>query len=134
MSEASVDLSEVNALTTALGRVPARLLPEVRGVVERGAVNVKNEARRFVSGLRAAPAYPASITYDVSGTGLLLSGAIEAEIGPDKAKRQGALGNILEYGTINNAPHAHLGPALDREGPAFEANLERVAAKALEDL
>lgn len=111
------DTSGLNELVADLGRGELRTVPLAAAVVAKGALNVKNEARQMASGLRHAPAYPASITYDIAGNGL------SAEIGPDKDKRQGALGNILEYGTSKNAPHAHLGPALDREGPAFEKAL-----------
>ena len=52
-------------------------------------------------------------------------GVVSADIGPDKSKPQGALGNILEYGTVNNAPFAHLGPALDREAPGFTKAISR---------
>lgn len=89
---------------------------EGKRVLGRGALNVKKDAQGSIRGLAHAPAYPASITYDVRWHGM--SGT--AEIGPDKDKRQGSLGNILEYGTRNNAPTPHLGPALDRESPRFE--------------
>lgn len=122
----SWDSSDLSRLVADLGKVPARVVPEVAKVVEKGAVNVKGQARELASGIAHAPAYPASITYDVSAK----VGEVEAVVGPDKDRRQGALGNILEYGTSKNAPIPHLGPALDREGPRFEAAL----ADVLKDL
>lgn len=89
------------------------------GVVHRGSANVMRDAKRFSSGLSHAPHYPASISYDVYVEG----SSIVGEIGPASDRPQGPLGPILEYGTANNAPFAHLGPALDIEGPKFEKAL-----------
>lgn len=102
------------------------VVPEARKVVARASLNIKKDAQRKISGLAHAPHYPRAIGYDtaVSGT------RVTSEIGPDKNKKQGALGNLLEYGSVNNAPLAHLGPALDYEVP----NLERYLADLGEDL
>lgn len=109
----------------------ARTAPaEVRKVVARGALNIKTDAKRRVGQLAHAPAYPSSITYD---TRLTPGGAV-AEIGPDKAKRQGALGNLLEFGSVNNPPHPHMAPAGDAERPRFERALEDLAARGLDRL
>jgi hypothetical protein len=91
------------------------VLDEGEKVVKKGAGNVKDEARDRVRGYAHLPHYPSSITYDVH------RGAheVSAQIGPDKDRRQGPLGNIIEYGTVNNAPIPHLGPALDVEEPRF---------------
>lgn len=113
------DASDLSRLVADLGRVPGKVVPAVRGVVEHGALNVKREAADLISGHPHAPAYPKSITYDVKA-GL---GSVEAEVGPDKGRRQGALGNILEYGTSKNAPIPHLGPSLEAEAPRFEKAL-----------
>ena len=116
MSSVRVTSSGLNDLHAVLQDAGRDVVPEAKKVLVRAAFNIKKDAQRKVSGIRHAPAYPRAITYDtrwVGATG-------RAEIGPDKDRRQGALGNILEYGTVNNAPHAHLGPALDYEGPNFE--------------
>jgi hypothetical protein len=124
-----IDASELNNLGAMLTE-RARVVPrEARAVVEKGALNVKDEARRLSSGIAHAPLYPASIGYDVLRAGAF--GLVEAEIGPDKDKPQGALGNVLEYGTVNNAPLAHLGPALDREGPRFAAAMLALGTEGL---
>lgn len=102
------------------------VLPEARKVIAKAALNIKKDAQKKISGVAHAPHYPRAIGYDTAISGTTVS----AEIGPDKNKRQGALGNILEYGTSNNAPLAHLGPALDYEAP----NLERYLGQLGEDL
>lgn len=124
-----LDVSDVNRLSAQLQQKGVRIGDEVRAIVEVGARNVKDEARDLISGLAHAPAYPYSIGYDLHAA--LGLGLVSADIGPDKAKPQGALGNILEYGTVNNAPLAHLGPALDREAPGFVRALEDAAGDVL---
>lgn len=100
---------------------------EVTAVVSKGALNIKNDWRRAWQGLAHAPALPRAISYDVSQT---LRGP-EAEIGPDKDRSQGALGNIIEFGTVNNAPRPGGLPALQREEPKFVAALEALCADLL---
>lgn len=125
MSDVSWDTSELDALETAFTGAQISTVPKTAAVVAKGALNIKTEAARFASGIRHAPAYPRSITFDLGTNGL------SAEIGPDKGRRQGALGNILEYGTSKNPPLAHLGPAFDREVPRFVTAIEAVAGGLL---
>lgn len=121
------DIDGLNQLVADLTAAPVKVAAAARGVLQKGALNVKQDAQRFASGLSHAPLYPQSITYDTE----FKRGGWEAEIGPDKNRPQGALGNLLEYGSANNAPHAHLGPALDREGPRFVQALAELAEKSL---
>ena len=60
-----------------------------------------------------------SISHDVKGT--------EAEIGPTAS-----YGAHVEYGTSRMAPHAYMGPALDRHGHELQTALEQIAADTLE--
>lgn len=116
------DISGLNELIVDLTDAPRRAQRRVVPVVLKAAANIQRDARRFSQGLSHAPMYPNSITFDAGWK----RAAFEAEVGPDKNLPQGALGNLLEYGSANNAPLTHLGPAVDLEGPRFE--------KAMEDL
>lgn len=116
----------VEVLAADFGRAADIALTGVRKVVQKGALNIKTDARRRVTGLAHAPAYPYSITYDTE----IKRNRVEAEIGPDKDKRQGALGNLLEYGSVKNPPIPHMAPAAQAELPRFEKALEDLAAKA----
>jgi hypothetical protein len=124
----TVDTSQLARLADSFVRIDAATLPAVDAVVGRGAFNIKRDAAQRARGIRHAPAYPRSIGYDLFHT----PRTSQAQIGPDKDKRQGALGNILEYGTVKNAPIPHLQPALDAEAPKFEKALGVVAAALLE--
>jgi hypothetical protein len=113
------DTDDLRLLVADLGKAEAAAIAEARKVVEKGAVNIKKDWQRRWSGLAHAPALPAAITYD-AGYGF---GKIEAEIGPDKGRRQGALGNLIEFGSVNNAPIPGGVPALQAEAPRFEKAL-----------
>ena len=117
------ELSRV--LTAASRRAPE----ETKKIVSKGALNIKTDWRRRWSGLAHAPALPYAVTYDVRSSGT----NVQAEIGPDKAKRQGALGNILEYGTIKNAAIPGGRPALEKEERPFLKHLEDMAARLIEE-
>jgi len=124
-----IDASEVNTLALDLDRAGGAVGAGAAAVVKKGAVNIKREAREFAPKGPYLPAYHRSITFDIEGDGRF--GRIEAQIGPDKGLPQGPLGNIIEYGTSEHAPQAHLGPALDREGPNFEAALGDLGERLL---
>jgi len=123
------DTSGLRQLDQDLGKVEAQSLPQARKVVARGSVQIKKGAQQRIAGHPHAPAYPRSIGYDQYET----PGWLRSQIGPDKLKRQGALGNILELGTTNNAPLPHLGPAADEEAPKFERAVGDLGVSLLED-
>lgn len=115
----------------------ARIVPaEARKVVAKGALNIKNDARRRALGIAHAPRYPLTITYDSQET----PAGGYADIGPDKQKRVGGgkkrtignIGHLIEYGGPRNAPIPHMGPAADAEAPKFAKAMEDLAARPLE--
>lgn len=119
--------ADLKALAAELDAA-ARIAPaETRKVVAKGALNIKKDWQDRWSGLKHAPALPSAITYDSHETP---TGGW-AEIGPDKAKRQGALGNLIEYGSVKNPPRPGGAPALEAERPKFEKALEVVAVQSL---
>lgn len=123
-----VDSGDIDRWVLTLDKATSAAPDEAAKVVEKGALNIKNGARERISGLKHAPHYPRTIGYDM---GWDLRGPV-AEIGPDKRKRQGALGNILEHGTVKNAPIPHIRPALDEELPRYEKAMGDLAARLLE--
>jgi hypothetical protein len=114
-------------LAADLRHAAERAPEEIRKVVSKGALNIKTDWRRRWGGLAHAPAIPRAVTYDIKSSG----SKVEAEIGPDKALRQGALGNLLEFGSVNNAPIPGGAPALETEGPKFTKALEDLAERLL---
>lgn len=127
MDRIGFDGSQMDFVITALDKAVAVMPAETAGVVAKGALNIKNGARRRVAGLRHARRYPAAIDYDLTVT----SRGAYADVGANKDKPQGALGNLLEYGSVKNAPIPHIRPAADEEEPRFDAAMENLAVKAL---
>lgn len=109
------DIEGIVELVTALDLAAAEVGVKTRGVVEKGALNIKRDWQQRASGLRHAPLYPASITYDLAVKGF----GIEAEVGPDKDRPQGALGNLITFGSANNAPSGDDVAVLSTEAPKF---------------
>ncbi|MEO3929241.1 hypothetical protein ABGB07_36130 [Micromonosporaceae bacterium B7E4] len=126
----NLDGSSLSRLRADLAEVPKNAHNNVRKAVQFTAHGIRDGARQAASGIAHAPHYPRAITYDTKDLGV--GRGVTAEIGPDKGRRQGALGNFLEYGDPRTPPQAHLGPALDRWTPDFERGLERAAFDALE--
>ncbi len=124
----AVDVSQLTSLANDLGRVPARVVPEAVAVVTKGALNVQQDWRDRWSGLAHAPVLPAAVTFDVLGGKW---GSISAEIGPDKERPQGALGNLLEFGSVNNAPTPGGLPAAEAEAPRFAAAVAALSSRLL---
>lgn len=88
-------------------------------IVTKGAMNVKQAMAADAAGIGHAPAFPASITFDVRQS----MGGPEAEIGPDKGRTQGALGNLLYFGSSKNGPVRNISVGIDAEAPRFEKAL-----------
>lgn len=117
----------LDALVTDLVGSAARLERNEATALAVTARKIQQSARDRVRGHKYLPQYPTSITYDVTRA----AGGPQAEIGPDKGRAQGALGNIIEYGTINNAPLEHLGPALEENADDAERGIGVAVMQAL---
>lgn len=118
-------VDDLLAAARALEQVATQAPRELKRVVSKGALNVKRDwrANAAASSGNHAPYYPASIGYDLD----TIPGGAQATVGPDKDRRQGALGNLLEFGSVHNAPHNDGGRALAAEEPRLVAAVEDVA-------
>lgn len=94
-------------------------------VVKKGCQNIKTDWQQAWSGLKGEHKLTRSISYDVT-VGV---GWIRGEVGPDKNRPQGALGNIIEYGTSRNAPIPGGRPALEREAPRFVQAMSQIGPR-----
>lgn len=127
MARAEFDFSELDRWTADLRAAPAVTRAQARAVVAKGSLNIKTEARRNAPGGSHAPYYASSISFDVTETPIEIMG----EVGPAQGRRQWGLGNLLEYGSVNNPPHPHLEPALDHEAPRFIGACEALSARGV---
>lgn len=121
---ASVDTSELDKLAADLDAVPEETRPKFRAVAEKGALNIKNGMRADATGHPSFPYFPTSISYDMTGE-------FEAEIGPDKSRAQGALGNLLYFGTSKSGGVLDINGPLNKEIPRFQDAIADVAEDIL---
>lgn len=122
-------MDDLDSLAAQLRRAGSEaIVREVEAVVKRGAVNIKKDWRKNAkeSAGTHARAYPYSIDFD--GPDRRPGHVVEAEIGPDKGKRQGALGNLIEYGSVNNPPNNDGKRAADKEHDKFADAILKTAA------
>jgi hypothetical protein len=124
----NVTIDGGDELAADLDRAADQIADEAEKVVKKGDLNIKRSWAAAWQGLAHAPALPSALSYDTRRAGTVIT----SEIGPDKDRPQGALGNLLEFGSVNNAPHPGGVPALDAEEPRFVAALAAAAVKVLE--
>lgn len=125
----SIDASEIDQLVADLGTVAATAGQYIRKAVEVSSINVKTDWSAFSKGLPHAKHFPRSITYEIKTFQGFGASIISGEIGPDKDRPQGALGNLLEYGSVNNPPRGFGASALK----ANESDFQRGLVAALDD-
>lgn len=116
-------------LAAALAAAGAKAIVATRTVVQKGALNIKTEGRN--NALASAPTRNARAPYAITYDTKIGKTSVDAEIGYDKDKSGGALGNLLEYGSRNNPPHRDLGRALDNEESRFEQALAAAVERLL---
>jgi hypothetical protein len=94
----SADASELDGLAKAFRAIPALMVPKMRGVVAKSALNTKKlmqaDARSSKHFKQLAP----TISYDLKVHTFGGDGVIEAEIGPTPGG-SGSLAGIAYYGT-----------------------------------
>ena len=121
------DASELDGLARAFRAIPALMVPKLKGVVAKSALNTKKlmqaDARRSKHFKQLAP----TISYDLKVHEFGGDGVIEAEIGPTPGG-SGSLAGIAYYGTsrpgggtVRNPEDAMLEEAANFYEYAFKA-------------
>lgn len=119
---------EIHDLIRDLEEVPRNAGLFVRDAMERTAIDIRDDWRSAASGMKGLRAYPRSIGYDFVGFQGFGATTLTCEIGPDKSRKQGSFGAIIEYGAPTFAPRHYGDNALD----AHEEQYERLLTEALE--
>lgn len=121
-------MSQVQRLAADLRRVDVpRVVSVVDPIVEKAAGNVKDEMAADARGSRHFGYMAGAISYDRRYS----VGVVGYEVGPDKDRRGGAIGNIAYFGGVNGG-----GATLDIDKPLRSEEPRYLAAlgKALGDL
>lgn len=95
------DFSELMQLAADLENAPANLPSFLRKAVQRTAFDVKKDAQESVRQRKGFGHAASAISYDTEES----RGGASAEIGYDKSKTAGSLGNLIEFGAPNAKKH-----------------------------
>ncbi len=104
-----VDFSELLALAMDLEEVADNAGPHIRKAVEAAAFDVKKDAAKAVRGRKLLGQASAAIDYELKGHAGFGATVLDAEIGYDKQKPGGPLGNLIEFGAPNAVPFVQVG-------------------------
>ena len=94
----SADASELDGLARAFRAIPAAMVPKLRGVVARSALNTKSAMRKDAQSSRHFKQLAPTVSYDLKVHSFGGDGVIEAEIGPTPGG-SGSLAGIAYFGT-----------------------------------
>lgn len=94
----SADTSDLDALARDLTKIPALMVPKMRGVVAKSALNTKNLMRADANKSRHFKQLARTISYDLKVHEFAGDGVIEAEIGPSGGGAA-SLAGIAYFGT-----------------------------------
>lgn len=113
---------ELRAFAADLGKITSKALPDTDAVLKKGAQNIKDDLVADARRSKHFKGMAGSISYD-SMYGI---GHAKYEIGPDKGRRGGALGNIYYFGTSRGGGTGDLEGPLTRETPNIERELNKL--------
>ena len=94
----SADTSDLDGLAKSFRAIPALMVPKMRGVVAKSALNTKKLMQKDA---RARPHFKqlaSAISYDLKVLGFAGDAVIEAEVGPTPGGA-GSLAGIAYFGT-----------------------------------
>ena len=94
----SADTSDLDGLARAFRAIPAAMVPKMRCVVAKSALNTKNIMRKDAQGSRHFKQLAPTISYDVKVHEFGGDGVIEAEVGPSGGGAA-SLAGIAYFGT-----------------------------------
>ena len=94
----SADTSDLDGLAKSFRAIPALMVPKMRGVVAKSALNTKNIMRKDAQGSQHFKQLAPTISYDLKVHGFGGDGVIEAEIGPSGGGAA-SLAGIAYFGT-----------------------------------
>ena len=116
----SIEMKGLNELTASFAADNLKVAAGARDAVRLAAVGTERDSKIF------APVDTGALRNSISTTITGNAFYSRAEVGPTVN-----YGAFLEEGTARMAPHAFMGPAFDRNAPAFVKACSEVIMKAL---
>jgi hypothetical protein len=117
--------AEFRALANDLGKIAGHAVKDVDEVLKKGAQNVKTEMVADATASEHFKGMAGSISYDSRYS----IGTPRYEVGPDKGRRGGALGNIAYFGTSRGGGTLDIEKPLHSEEPRLTSALEALAER-----
>lgn len=125
------DFSELMTLAADIEHGGEAISANVRKAVQVTSHKIKEDAKASVRGRKGLGHAANAITYDTTES----RDGVEAEIGYDKGRGAGKLGNLIEFGAPNSgnqlSPSHDLGNALLNNEDDFVHGLEKAVDDAL---
>lgn len=130
------DFSELMALEADIEHAADALPKYLRKALDVTSIKVKKDAQQTVNGRKGLGHAAGAIDYDLNGSSGVVS-EMSSEIGYNKGKPAGALGNLIEFGSPNSgnqlAPSHDLGNAMLANEADFQKGVEAAAADAMRE-
>lgn len=128
-----IDFTELLALADDFDAVGKNLDEFVRSAVQFTATNIKKDAAKAVGGRKHFAQAAAAIDYELIGFQGFGATVLDAEIGYNKGKSAGALGNLVEFGAPNSGNQLSPGGELQAALESNEADFYQGIAMAVDD-
>lgn len=94
----SVDASDLDGLARSFRLIPVEMVPKLKGVVAKSALNTKNIMRKDAAGSKHFKQLARTINYDIRVLSFGGDGVIEGEVGPSGGG-SASLAGIAYFGT-----------------------------------
>lgn len=94
----SVDASDLDGLARSFRLIPVEMVPKLKGVVTKSALNAKKIMRRDAAGSKHFKQLARTINYDIRVNSFGGDGVIEGEVGPSGGG-SASLAGIAYFGT-----------------------------------
>lgn len=121
---------ELRTYANDLGKITGDASREVDKVLKKGAQNIKEDLVKDAKASKHFKGLAPAISYD----SLYGFQNPRYEIGPDKARKEGPLGNIAYFGTSRGGGTLDLEGPLERESKNLETELDRAVGRMVKKL
>lgn len=122
-----VTVTGATELAADLLRASSKAQRESEAVVKKAAQNLKDQLNGQFAASKHYKAAAGSVTYDMIPS----FGSWSAEVGPDKARRSGAIANIAFFGGSRGGKSLDLDGPVRAEAARFQSELSKLAAGLL---
>jgi hypothetical protein len=122
---------DFQSLARDIGDVPKKTGPFLRQAFEVSSVKIKKGWQSKVDGSPSLPYLKNALDYTITAAGAVGGSQISSEIGFNKNRKQGALGNVSEYGTPTKPGSGYGAAALDENTDDFESGIAKAVADGL---